>query len=175
MPEVETTLQQTVHSLYHHHHGWLQAWLCKKLGCPQRAADLAHDAFLRLLARDEPVAIREPRAFLTRVAQRVLSNHRRRERIERAYAEVLMQLPEVLAPSPFVKGHGAFFRHPRCGEAVVPPDPGVPFVGPTGRGHPQAQGRDQDEFRSGQGLQRGGVGIGGAVVRSAHGMRRPLL
>jgi RNA polymerase sigma-70 factor (ECF subfamily) len=100
MSEAESTLQQTVHTLYHHHHGWLQAWLRKKLGCSHRAADLAHDTFLRLLTRDERVAIQEPRAFLTRVAQRVLSNHWRRERIERAYAEALMRLPEVPAPSP---------------------------------------------------------------------------
>lgn len=93
-------LEQQVHSLYSHHHGWLQGWLRKKLGCSHRAADLAHDTFLRLLARDEPVAIAEPRAFLTTVAQRVLANHWRREQIERAYLDALAQAPAALSPSP---------------------------------------------------------------------------
>lgn len=96
----DSTFQQTIHTLYSDHHGWLHNWLRRKLGCSQRAADLAHDTFLRLLAREEAVAIQEPRAFLTTVAQRVLSNHRRRECIERAYLDVLAQMPEALAPSP---------------------------------------------------------------------------
>ncbi len=93
-------LQQQIHVLYSHHHGWLFSWLRKKIGCSHRAADLAHDTFLRLLARDEPMAIQEPRAFLTTVAQRVLANHWRREQVERAYLAVLAQVPEALAPSP---------------------------------------------------------------------------
>ncbi|UOD29580.1 sigma-70 family RNA polymerase sigma factor [Massilia violaceinigra] len=93
-------LQQQVHQLYSHHHGWLRGWLRNKLGCSQRAADLAHDIFLRLLAREEPVAIDQPRAFLTTVAQRVLANHWRREQIERAYLDALAQVPAALSPSP---------------------------------------------------------------------------
>ncbi|MDQ3268509.1 MAG: RNA polymerase subunit sigma, partial [Pseudomonadota bacterium] len=85
MGTTELVLQQEVHALYSNHHGWLYGWLRKKLGCSHRAADLAHDTFVRLLAREERVAIQEPRAFLTTVAQRVLANHWRREQIERAY------------------------------------------------------------------------------------------
>ncbi|WP_420213824.1 sigma-70 family RNA polymerase sigma factor [Janthinobacterium fluminis] len=91
---------QQVARLYDHHHGWLQGWLRKKLGCSHRAADLAHDTFLRLLAREEPVALAQPRAFLTTVAQRVLANHWRREQIERAYRDALALAPEALAPGP---------------------------------------------------------------------------
>lgn len=100
MSAVELALQRQVGALYSNHHGWLFGWLRKKIGCSHRAADLAHDTFLRLLARDESVAILEPRAFLTTVAQRVLANHWRREQIERAYLDVLAQEPEALAPSP---------------------------------------------------------------------------
>ncbi|MCV2216042.1 sigma-70 family RNA polymerase sigma factor [Thauera sp. Sel9] len=89
-----------VAALYTDHHKWLHGWLRRKLGCSHRAADLAHDTFLRLLARDEPIAIQEPRAFLTTVAQRVLSNHWRREYLEKAYLEALALQPEALAPSP---------------------------------------------------------------------------
>ncbi|MCA8075581.1 sigma-70 family RNA polymerase sigma factor [Burkholderia cepacia] len=82
------------------HHAWLRGWLSRRLGCAHRAADLAHDTFMRLLARDEPIGADEPRAFLTTVAQRVLSNHWRRELIERAYLDALAQRPEAYAPSP---------------------------------------------------------------------------
>jgi RNA polymerase sigma factor (sigma-70 family) len=55
---------------------------------------------VRLLAREEPVEAREPRALLTTVAQRVLYNHWRREQVERAWLEALALVPEALAPSP---------------------------------------------------------------------------
>lgn len=29
------------HTLYSHHHGWLRAWLQRRLGCRDEAADLA--------------------------------------------------------------------------------------------------------------------------------------
>jgi RNA polymerase sigma-70 factor (ECF subfamily) len=93
-------LHNDLHTLYIDHHRWLHGWLRKKLGCSHRAADLAHDTFVRLLTCEKAPAIQEPRAFLTTVAQRVLSNHRRRELIERAYRDALAQLPEALAPSP---------------------------------------------------------------------------
>lgn len=100
MPTNEHALHQEITSLYSDHHGWLQGWLRKKLGDASKAADLAHDTFVRLLAREELIAAREPRAFLTTVAQRVLFNHWRREELERAYLNALAHMPEALAPSP---------------------------------------------------------------------------
>ncbi|MGG2021520.1 sigma-70 family RNA polymerase sigma factor [Pseudomonas sp. S8] len=88
-----------VESLYHDHHSWLTGWLRRRLGCPDSAADLAQDTFIRVLsAREQPVII-EPRAFLTTLAKRVLFNHYRRQDLERAYLETLAQMPEMLAPS----------------------------------------------------------------------------
>lgn len=55
--------QQTLTALYSDHHSWLQGWLRKKLGCSQHAADLAQDAFVRVLLLAEPHNIQEPRAF----------------------------------------------------------------------------------------------------------------
>jgi RNA polymerase sigma-70 factor (ECF subfamily) len=46
------------------------------------------------------VQAREPRAFLTTVAQRVLANHYRRQQLERAYLEALAQAPQSAALSP---------------------------------------------------------------------------
>lgn len=99
MPVVDPALQQ-VHTLYSDHHDWLKSWLRRRLGCPEQAADLAHDTFIRILSKPEPVAIREPRAFLTRVAQGLVANFNRRQHLERAYLEALALLPEPLMPAP---------------------------------------------------------------------------
>lgn len=88
-----------VEVLYNDHHHWLTGWLRRKLGCPESAADLAQDTFIRVLtARDAPTPI-EPRAFLTTVAKRVLFNFYRRQDLERAYLDALAQMPEHVAPS----------------------------------------------------------------------------
>ena len=100
MPLAEPLQRQDIATLYADHHGWLQGWLRKKLGSTACAADVAQDTFMRLLDREEAVAAREPRAFLATVAQRVLFNHYRRQKLEQAYLDVLAQLPPPHAPSP---------------------------------------------------------------------------
>lgn len=100
MPAAPTSLHREISTLYADHHGWLKCWLRKKLGDVHQAADLAHDTFVRLLSRDELVEAREPRAFLTTVAQRVLFNHYRRQQLERAYLDALAQAPVSFAQSP---------------------------------------------------------------------------
>lgn len=96
----EITPQQEVGLLYADHHGWLKGWLRRRLGNSFDAADLAQGTFMRLLARTEPVAAREPRALLTTVAQGVVSNFLRRRRIEEAYLATLAHLPEPQVPGP---------------------------------------------------------------------------
>jgi len=56
----DSVRQQTLTAMYREHHGWLQGWLRRKLGCSQHAADLAHDAFIRVLMLAEPQNIKEP-------------------------------------------------------------------------------------------------------------------
>lgn len=90
----------TISSLYQAHHGWLHGWLRRRLNCSHQAADLAQDAFVRLLAKPEPVALREPRAYLTTIAHGLVVNHWRRKALEQAYLEALAQRPEAFAPSP---------------------------------------------------------------------------
>lgn len=86
----------TVHRLYSDHHGWLHAWLQRRLGCAQQAADLAHDTFLRILAaRDALALVREPRAYLTTTAKRLLIDRSRRQTIERAYLAELAATVEA--------------------------------------------------------------------------------
>ena len=88
-----------VEVLYNDHHHWLTGWLRRKLGCPDNAANLAQDTFIRVLSAREAPTLIEPRAFLTTVAKRVLFNFYRRQDLERAYLEALAQMPEHVAPS----------------------------------------------------------------------------
>ena len=90
-----------VHSMYVDHHAWLHGWLLRKLGNnSHQAADLAQDTFVRVIAAEQAPAIREPRAYLTTLAQRVLFNFWRRRELEQAWLDALASLPEDLSPSP---------------------------------------------------------------------------
>ena len=91
---------QLVKSLYSHHHGWLYQWLWRKLGCRDGAADLAHDTFLRVLSTKPTDALREPRAYLSTIANGLLVNHWRRLALERAYVAALAQCEPGLEVSP---------------------------------------------------------------------------
>lgn len=90
-----------VEVLYGDHHGWLTAWLRRKLGNAFDAADLAQDTFVRVLGKaDELAQVREPRAWLTTIAHGLVVDHARRAQLERAYAEAIAHLPQDIAPSP---------------------------------------------------------------------------
>jgi len=91
-----------VHTLYSDHHSWLRNWLSRKLGSSAHAADLAQDTFVRILsaAPESTSAVREPRSYLATIANRVVIDHLRRRKLERAYLEALSSLPEAQAPSP---------------------------------------------------------------------------
>ncbi len=99
VPPIGSTLHHQVEGLYAAHHGWLRGWLRKRLGDAHQAADLAHDAFVRVLAHDDALSIREPRAFLATIAQRLLINHWRRQQIEAALLAALAERPETWVPS----------------------------------------------------------------------------
>lgn len=87
---VETAFQQQMHALYSEHHGWLFAWLRRKLGCGHHAADVAQDTFVRILgSRDGLLGLREPRAYLVTTAKRLMIDQARRELIEKAYLQEL--------------------------------------------------------------------------------------
>ena len=97
----ETAAQQQVRMLYCDHHGWLFAWLRRKLGCGHHAADVAQDTFVRILgSRDALLGLREPRAYLVTTAKRLLIDEARRARIEAAYLQELAQTcAQAHAPS----------------------------------------------------------------------------
>ncbi|MFT3721851.1 sigma-70 family RNA polymerase sigma factor [Pseudorhodoferax sp.] len=89
-------------AIYREHHAWLLQLLRRKLGCCDRAADLAHDTFERLLRQQGQVlpALREPRAYLRSVAQHLAVSHYRRQAVEQAYLQAVAALPEDCVPSP---------------------------------------------------------------------------
>jgi RNA polymerase sigma-70 factor (ECF subfamily) len=91
---------QVIHSLYSDHHGWLYRFLQRKLGDACDAADLAHDAFLRLLARPcEFDSDEGARAYLSTIARGLCIDLWRRRAIERAYLEALAGQAEATHPS----------------------------------------------------------------------------
>lgn len=99
MPVSNPTSLQSADCLYRDHRDWLVGMLRRKLGSIDQAADLAHDTFERILQRDLAPVLREPRAYLTTVANRLLASHYRRAALESAYLETLAQRPEAVAPS----------------------------------------------------------------------------
>ena len=103
MSQYESDSGISLEVLYGAHHGWLQNWLRRSLGCSQQAADMAQDTFLRLLLRGKPISGQAPRALLARIARGLVIDHWRRDSLERAYLESLAQLPQISHPSPQVR------------------------------------------------------------------------
>ncbi|KQB55416.1 RNA polymerase subunit sigma [Pseudomonas endophytica] len=97
MSSGEPPFQAAISDLYCEHHGWLLGWLRRKLGCAQNAADLAQDTFARILnARESVATLREPRAFLSTTARRLIIDQARRKHIENAYLQELALTAEAL-------------------------------------------------------------------------------
>jgi RNA polymerase sigma-19 factor, ECF subfamily len=93
VPTADPAGNSALTALYSDHHGWLLGWLRRKLGSADQAADLAHDTFVRVIAKRDASSIREPRAYLGTIARRVMVDHFRREKLERAYLAALAALP----------------------------------------------------------------------------------
>ncbi|WP_350283640.1 sigma-70 family RNA polymerase sigma factor [Nitrosomonas sp.] len=91
---------QPAHSLYSDHHHWLYGWLRFRLGDATDAADLAHDTFVRLIARPRCFdSSQEARAYLRTIANGLCIDLWRHREIERAWLETLAAQPEAYAPS----------------------------------------------------------------------------
>ncbi len=79
---------------------WLAERLRFRLGCGFNAEDVASEAFAQLAAVPDVESVREPRALLTTIAQRVMYETWRRRDLERNYLAALAQVPEHFHPSP---------------------------------------------------------------------------
>ncbi len=91
---VDLASHHDIHDLYCDHHGWLQGWLRRRLGCSQQAADLAQDTFVRVLSGRNVAAIGEPRGYLATVARGLMIDLFRRQAIEAAWLDALAAQPE---------------------------------------------------------------------------------
>lgn len=107
MPAAPPAPHSQIRVLYSDHHGWLHSWLARRLGNAADAADLAQDTFVRLLSAPEATPekqgdwqLREPRAYLTLIAKRLVANLYRRRSLEQSYLDALALMPEPTAPSP---------------------------------------------------------------------------
>lgn len=89
-----------MHTLYVEHHSWLKGWLRKRMNCSEQAADLAQDTFLRVLSQRKVEPLREPKAYLGRIARGLMIDMFRRRSLEQAYLETLAAIPEALDISP---------------------------------------------------------------------------
>jgi RNA polymerase sigma factor (sigma-70 family) len=91
----------SVEILYLDHHNWLQSWLRRRLGCAADAADLAHDAFLRLINTPKQFnSLPEARGYLRSMAQGLCIDLWRHREVEHAWLETLACHPEMVEPSP---------------------------------------------------------------------------
>ncbi|MCR8718245.1 sigma-70 family RNA polymerase sigma factor [Pseudomonas syringae] len=80
--------------LYRSHHSWLVGWLYRRVQSQCDAADLSQETFLRLLSGAVEVGeVREPRAYLSTIARRLMVNLYRRRSLERAYLDALATVP----------------------------------------------------------------------------------
>jgi RNA polymerase sigma factor (sigma-70 family) len=66
-------------------YAWLKARLWRKVGCQFVAEDLSSEAFVQLSATHNIDAVREPRALLTTISQRLVFDLWRRRDLENAY------------------------------------------------------------------------------------------
>lgn len=85
--------KHSIDNLYRDNHSWLVTWLTRRLSCSETASDLTQDIFIKIL-KNKQIEIREPKAFITTVAKRILYDHWRRERLKKAYLEELANTPE---------------------------------------------------------------------------------
>jgi RNA polymerase sigma-70 factor (ECF subfamily) len=100
MSATPPSYQQQVHGYYVEHHGWVRAWLNRKLGNSSDAADLAHDVFLRLLSKPQAFdSDGHARAYLSAVSRHVCIDFWRRRQVEQAWLDTLASRPDDYAPS----------------------------------------------------------------------------
>lgn len=96
-----TYRHEQIDQLYNHHHGWLRTWLHKRVGCPDVAADLAQDTFLRLLTKRSPLGdLSSAKRYLCTVANGLCVDMWRRKSVEQAWLETLAARPDDVELSP---------------------------------------------------------------------------
>ena len=86
--------------LFRAHYHWLCTRLRQSLNDAAGVEDIACETFVQLLEAPGLTAIREPRALLTTIAQRLLYQRWRRGDLERRYVQQMQQAEPAHADSP---------------------------------------------------------------------------
>ncbi len=89
-----------VGGLFRSHYDWLCSRLQRHLDSRAHAEDIAADTFTQLLSAPGVLPIRQPRALLTTIAQRLMYQVWRRRDLERAYLDALANDETSTVPSP---------------------------------------------------------------------------
>ncbi|WP_095137071.1 sigma-70 family RNA polymerase sigma factor [Pseudomonas sp. Irchel s3a10] len=87
MSGADTTHRNHLDALFRAHYRWLCTYLRRQLHDAESAEDIAAETFAQLLQSPSVTAIREPRAMLTTIAQRLLYQRWRRADLERRHAQ----------------------------------------------------------------------------------------
>lgn len=67
-------------NLYQRHFGELRAFILRRVGCHELAAELTNETFIRILCYQSPDTIQNQRAFLYRIAGNLAIDHHRSNR-----------------------------------------------------------------------------------------------
>lgn len=78
----------------------LVRFLTRRVACPETAADIAQEAFARVISRSGERVLRNPRSYLFRAAANLASNHQRRGRIVPLADHADRALQVVADPAP---------------------------------------------------------------------------
>lgn len=70
----------TFTNLYQRHFGELRAFILRRVGCRELAAELTNETFIRILSYQAPDPIQNQRAFLYRIAGNLAIDHHRANR-----------------------------------------------------------------------------------------------
>lgn len=101
MSDVERLHRHAIGVLFNDHYQWLYGRLHRYVQCHASAEDIAAETFVQILQTPGQVTtLREPRALLTTIAQRLMYQSHRRRNLERAYISALAEEGEMLAPDP---------------------------------------------------------------------------
>lgn len=89
-----------VETLFREHSSWLGSWLSRQPWTVHAPEDIVADVFLSLLTLPNVASVREPRAMMTTIAKRIIFDARRRKKLQNAYEDALLAIPEAMDVSP---------------------------------------------------------------------------
>lgn len=89
-----------VDQIFREHHAWLHSRLLRRVSNRSDAEEVASETFLQLSEDGGRTDIRDPRAFLTTIAKRILFQQWRRQDLEQAYIDTMRHMPQAMALSP---------------------------------------------------------------------------